>query len=152
MKSILNFLQLIVLITTSFLVYAEIETYDSGVFFKVSDEPVSISYKFDNSSIAWGINEEKNDLNGWVFKKDYDNYFSERELFYSHFLYGYRDFILSTDADDLGILNIANHCSVPPYSCLNEPVYLGKRTPLILIHGWQGDNGVNNYLGFNKIF
>lgn len=26
---------------------------------------------------------------------------------------------------------------------------LGTKTPLILIHGWQGDDGINNYLGFN---
>ena len=146
MKPTLKKICLSLLLSIPFQVFADIETYDSGVFFKVSDEPTSISFKYDNSSTAWSLTDEKNDLDN----KDIENYFTESREYYSHFLYGYRDFTFSTDAEDLGLLNIVNHCSVPPFSCVNQPVSLESRTPLILIHGWQGSNGVNNYLGFNK--
>ena len=123
----------------------------NGVFMNLSADPVRSSVRFDNSKEAWSLLSETSDYSEYFRPGDlYSNIIAKGEP--SHFIYGYGDFtVFSTTTPPTlllgeGIRGTAGALDYRPAASTS----LGSRMPLILIHGWQGDNGSNNYVGMNS--
>ncbi|RME59625.1 hypothetical protein D6779_03830, partial [Candidatus Parcubacteria bacterium] len=65
---------------------------------------------------------------------------------FSHMLYGYRDWYPKYDANN----NLIGFDTAAAAGLKARQIPLGNRIPLILIHGWEGDIGSNNYIGMNE--
>jgi len=123
---------------------------EDGVFFKLKDDAVKSSIKFDNDEAGWTYDDQLKDYCGETYISCDDTflarYISEDSV-YAHKLYSLESFSLEAIEDDNGLIKVVD----------KEGSKLNGRKPLILVHGWQGDDhafntpGDNSYLGFNYI-
>ena len=121
-----------------------VEAYPDAVVFPVGSEAAKSTYQHDNDEADWTLANELTDLQSdddFLEEPSWENfsYQSNRSRLDSHMLYaeGNYRFDLSSDLSS-------------DFKRLKNSPGLNGKTPLILIHGWQGDNGLNNYLGFNR--
>ena len=116
------------------------QCFESGVFFSTADEASKVSVNFDNATDAWSTFDEACDYAQNLFL-NFDcidgidlilqgNYILDKGLtvLKTHMLYGYKEYDFSDLSDGF--------VSTSPYF-----TPLGTKIPLILVHGWQGDNG-----------
>lgn len=108
------------------------QCFSDAVFFTTADEPVKASVNFDNSTKAWD----------WSAIEKHEDLHRETPL-YSHLLYPYG----SGNEQKYEAVHELFSKLIKSYkqNPINNP--LADRLPIILIHGWQGNYGSNNYIG-----
>jgi pimeloyl-ACP methyl ester carboxylesterase len=114
--------------------------FADAVFFTTADMPVNLSINYDNSSKAWSVFDEMQSSGEQLY-----NLVRNDAVWVTHSLYPV--FRYETDFNQIQIFN---HDTVVTYpnKQYDAGVHLGDRTPLILIHGWQGGKSESNYIGF----